>query len=55
MFCDMKTRVLYPACNATTQTHCFDPVLNETRTDVVDEEVKKRGEQSMYIEVKEWL
>ncbi|KAI4945665.1 hypothetical protein J4E91_008008 [Alternaria rosae] len=54
MFCDMKTRELYPACNGTVQMTCFDPVQNETRTKTGNAEVDKRGEQRTYLEVKEW-
>jgi hypothetical protein len=54
MFCDMTTRELYPACNATVQTECFDPIQNMTRTETTDGMIK-RGKQSTYIDVKEWL
>jgi hypothetical protein len=53
MFCVMKTRILYPACNATVQFECFDLIQNATQTETADKEVKKRGEQSTYIEVKD--
>jgi hypothetical protein len=54
MFCDMKTRVLYPECNATLQIECFDPVQNATRIETGTEEVEKRDGQRTYTEVKDW-
>jgi hypothetical protein len=50
MFCDMTKRKLYPACTGGGEIGCFDLVNNETRVG----ELEKRGEQSAYLQVKEW-